>query len=193
MPLARPRVDEDAAQLPLRAGLGPHVDLWLAETLSAIAEAEAAVEALRGDRRPLWLSFTLADTGSECRLRSGEPVRDAAALARACGAAALLFNCSQPEVMEAAVREAAAALGGSSLPIGVYANAFPPTAGDAVANEGLTEIRADLAPGDYLGWARRWVAAGATIVGGCCGIGPEHIAVLARGLKSDAAASIRPV
>ncbi len=33
---------------------------------------------------------------------------------------------------------------------------------------------------DYVGWVDRWVRAGAAIVGGCCGIGPEHIAELRR-------------
>ncbi|HBT29198.1 MAG TPA: homocysteine S-methyltransferase, partial [Erwinia persicina] len=35
----------------------------------------------------------------------------------------------------------------------------------------------------YLHWAQEWVAAGATLVGGCCGIGPEHIQRLASALK----------
>ncbi|MBP6580467.1 MAG: homocysteine S-methyltransferase family protein, partial [Sphingorhabdus sp.] len=35
----------------------------------------------------------------------------------------------------------------------------------------------------YLEWARKWVAAGATMVGGCCGIGPQHIQALAGGLR----------
>jgi homocysteine S-methyltransferase len=61
----------------------------------------------------------------------------------------------------------------------VYANAFPPTPKDAKANATLDEIRADLTPQNYLGWAERWVGKGAGIVGGCCGITPEHIAALA--------------
>jgi homocysteine S-methyltransferase len=46
----------------------------------------------------------------------------------------------------------------------------------------LVEIRPDLGPEAYLRWARRWarrwVEQGASIVGGCCGMGPEHIARL---------------
>ena len=85
--------------------------------------------------------------------------------------------------MEAAVREARAALGDAPVDIGVYANAFASEADDAAANETLHGIRADLTPPLYLGWARRWVDAGATMVGGCCGIAPEHIDELARALK----------
>ena len=45
------------------------------------------------------------------------------------------------------------------------------------------EIRADLTPVSYLEWAKRWVETGASIIGGCCGITPEHIAELSRALK----------
>jgi len=31
---------------------------------------------------------------------------------------------------------------------------------------------------------RTWIAQGVTVVGGCCGVGPEHIAVLAAGLRT---------
>jgi len=61
--------------------------------------------------------------------------------------------------------------------IGVYANAFPPQS-DEAANEGLSDIRADLTPTRYAQFAKAWVRHGADIIGGCCGIGPEHIAAL---------------
>ena len=163
-------------------GLSPSVDYWLAETLSAIAEAELVREVLGADSRPLWLSFTLNDSQAvrgHPTLRSGESVQTAAAAARRLGAAAVLFNCSQPEVMGDAIDAAVA----SGLPIGVYANAFPPQPADAEANSTLTEIRADLTPAGYLGWARDWIGRGASIVGGCCGVGPEHICDLSRSLR----------
>jgi len=68
----------------------------------------------------------------------------------------------------------------SRVRIGVYANAFPPMAADAEANAGLSPIRADLTPEGYARFAAQWQAAGASILGGCCGIGPEHIAQLRR-------------
>jgi homocysteine S-methyltransferase len=92
----------------------------------------------------------------------------------------LLFNCSQPEVMEAAVIAARQVVGDSGIDIGVYANAFPPQPKKATANAVILDIRADLDPLSYTGWARRWVQQGATMVGGCCGISPAHIAELSR-------------
>ncbi|MDZ5650622.1 homocysteine S-methyltransferase family protein [Nitrospirillum sp. BR 11828] len=175
---------------PLVGGLAPHVDLWLAETQSAVAEVRAVraalADALGKDAQPLWLSFTLEDEATDAathpRLRGGETVAQGTEAALALGAAALLFNCSQPEVMGPALAAAQAAAAGAALPLGVYANAFPPQPKDATANDGLDELRGDLTPASYLDWARRWVDAGAAIVGGCCGIGPDHIRALAAAL-----------
>jgi S-methylmethionine-dependent homocysteine/selenocysteine methylase len=162
--------------------LRPYVDHWQAETLSAIAEAELVREVLGEDEHPLWLSFTLNDANAPGvpRLRSGEPVADAIRAAVRLGASAVLFNCSQPEVMGDAVDAARRVLSdaGSEMRIGVYANAFLPQREDAEANADVSRIRDDLTPAGYLGWARDWVSRGASIIGGCCGIGPEHIAAL---------------
>jgi S-methylmethionine-dependent homocysteine/selenocysteine methylase len=166
--------------------LGPSVDHWLAETLSAQAEAELVRELLGPESKPLWLSFTLAEDGGPAalpRLRSGERVADAVATAARLGAAALLFNCSRPEVMGAALSEAMQARqlsagGAPAMRLGVYANAFAPKQPFIEANAGLSALRSDVTPQAYLRWARDWVARGAQIVGGCCGVGPEHIAEL---------------
>jgi S-methylmethionine-dependent homocysteine/selenocysteine methylase len=169
---------------PLVAGLEPHVDHWLAETQSAIAEIEAAARGLRGSTKPVWFSFTLEDDAADARvkprLRSGEPVGDAVRRAADLGAAAVLFNCSQPEVMGPAVDAAASALrgAGDAIRIGVYANAFPPQSKDAEANSTLSDLRADLDPAGYLRFVQDWIKRGASIVGGCCGIGPEHITAM---------------
>ena len=163
-------------------GLSPYADIWLAETLSCVAEGALVAELLEHDARPLWLSFTLKDEGAPL-LRSGESIAEAAALAIKVGAKALLFNCSYPEVMNAAVCEAKAALGASGIAIGVYANGFAASADEKDANVDLQQVRADLDPARYLGWAQQWVASGATMVGGCCGIGTAHIVALSAGLR----------
>jgi len=163
----------------------PFVDLWLAETQSSIAEAELIREVLdaHGETSPLWLSFTLDDElgPAEPRLRSGESLLDAAKAAERLRADVLLFNCSQPEVMEPAVRLAA---GATDLPVGVYANAFVTDTEESGANAGMHDIRRDVTPEAYLELARGWVGAGATLVGGCCGIGPEHVSALSAHLSA---------
>ena len=180
------RVSELAT--PLIRGLSPHVDIWLAETMSLIAEPLALKALLPGDGKPFWVSFTLEDEapGSEPTLRSGERVADAVAALASAGVDAILFNCCQPEVIEGALKVASVglqALGRTDIRLGAYANAFPPQPKEATANDGLDEIRADLGPQDYLGWAERWRGVGANLIGGCCGIGPEHIQALASRLR----------
>jgi S-methylmethionine-dependent homocysteine/selenocysteine methylase len=176
----------DPVRAPLLLGvlveaLRPHVDLWLAETQGAIAEARAAVDAVAGTAGPVWVSFTLEDDAVDTvpRLRSGETVAEAAQAMREAGVAALLFNCSRPEAMGAAVDVAVAGLAGTDIPVGVYANAFPPRTAQAQANAGLSVLRDDLGVEAYRACAADWHRRGARILGGCCGIGPEHIARIA--------------
>jgi S-methylmethionine-dependent homocysteine/selenocysteine methylase len=176
----------------LVAALRPSIDHWQAETLSSVAEAELVRAVIGADGIPLWLSFTLRDDAdarlSDPCLRSGEPVAAAVESALALGADALLFNCSQPEVMGGAVSVAAQLLGGGATPearrirIGVYANAFENLPKEPQANEEINEIRADLTPRGYLAWVDDWIDRGARIVGGCCGIGPEHIRAIRESL-----------
>ncbi|MHA7113379.1 homocysteine S-methyltransferase family protein [Pseudomonas promysalinigenes] len=164
---------------PLLEGLAPNVDLWLAETQSSIAEVRAIHSHLPADGKPFWVSFTLQDEDVDRvpRLRSGEPVADAVEAVAELGVAALLFNCSQPEVIGAALDVARSIIEArqADIAIGAYANAFPPQSKQATANDGLDELREDLDPPGYLAWARDWRGRGASLIGGCCGIGPEHI------------------
>jgi len=181
--------DPDRVALYLKVlidNLRPHVDLWLAETLSLIAEAEAARAAVAGDGKPFWVSFTLEDgpgvaRSATPRLRSGETVEAASAWAAESGAQALLFNCSRPEVMAPAIETAVRILRdrGANLEIGAYANAFDTSQEEGGANQTLHLLRPDLTGEAYLAFARRWIDAGATLIGGCCGVGAEHIARLA--------------
>lgn len=171
--------------------LAPHVDVWLGETLSLIAEGEAVREAVKNTGKPFWISFTLADdaeavAGGEPKLRSGETVADAAAWAAGSGTAALLFNCAKPEVMKKAVETAAAVLREKSvsIEIGVYANAFEADTDETAANEGLHDTRADLTTDAYSRFACDWADAGASMIGGCCGIGASHIHTLAGVLRA---------
>jgi len=161
--------------------LAPHVDLWLAETQSLVAEAAASARAAAGHGLPIWLAMTLADEhhGEVSHLRSGESVTAAARLAGEVGAQALLFNCSHPEVMLPAIVEARSALP-DHIEVGAYANAFEPAEARPGANEAIRDHRADLDDGGYLPFVESWLDAGATIVGGCCGIMPRHIGDLSR-------------
>lgn len=181
--LFRPDLVQDYLSV-LVEELAPFVDIWLGETLSLVAEGQAVQQAVAATGKPFWISFTLED-GPEAEtrpaaLRSGESVAAAAQWIAGSGASALLFNCSRPEVMRQAVEEAANvfATQGRLVEIGVYANAFV-SDDDGAANETLTATRDDLSADRYVDFACDWVESGATLVGGCCGIGASHIRCLA--------------
>lgn len=172
-------------------GLSPYVDVWLGETLSLIAEGEAVRTAIAATGKPFWISFTLDDSvaaiaSGEATLRSGESVADAAEWLAGSGATTLLFNCSQPEVMAKAIRIASGIFKrlGKDIEIGVYANAFE-SQEEGGANETLHDTRKELTPELYSKFACEWAESGASMIGGCCGIGASHIHALARTLRSN--------
>lgn len=156
------------------------VDLFLSETMSLAREARAATIAAAESGLPVWTAFTV-DDGDGTRLRSGESLAEAARGVVAAGAERVLVNCAVPE----AVTTAMGVLAGVGVPFGGYANAF--TSVDALQPGGTVDVlesRTDLDPAAYAEHALRWVEQGATIVGGCCEVGPAHIAALAERLTA---------
>lgn len=157
------------------------VDLWLVETLSSAAEALTALallDRIDPDRRR-WVSFTLAPDGGTL-LRSGEDLLDVAELVGG-RVDAVLMNCAPPEQIDDAVpslRRRLDAVGLGGMAIGAYANLFEGDTGGSPANDGLHGIRS-VGPDDYADHAARWLASGASIVGGCCGVGHRHISAVA--------------
>ncbi len=163
--------------------LAPGVDLFLCETMASGAEARSAARAAAVFGKPVWVAWTLDDTANGL-LRSGETPAEAVAALGDLPVEALLFNCCVPEAVSAALPALAAA---AKVPVGAYANALTGFKADYVMGGqdgagGETPAREDLGPGAYADFARHWRAAGAQILGGCCGIGPDHISELRRAL-----------
>ena len=177
-----------------RRFLAPVADMFIGETLSSIEEATTFLDMFADCAADLWLSVSLDDDvgeGGVPRLRSGEKLSDLLLAIEGMRFDALLFNCSQPEVMGDAIAmsrgelDAFTAQHGAAKPmIGVYANAFPKMdeSYDG-ANDTVHQLREDITPEAYLRFAEKWRDLGADIIGGCCGISPTHIALLAERLK----------
>ena len=150
----------------------PRVDIMLAETLSSVLEIEEASRTLRAAGKPFWIAMSVNDADGTT-LRSGESVAEGVAAAE--GAEALLVNCSRPE----ACTQALPLLAAANKPFGAYANGFVHAAElQPAGNVDTMSVREDLGPDAYAEHAMAWVEAGATIVGGCCEVGPAHIAAL---------------
>lgn len=174
--LLRPFFEEQAA----------FVDLWLAETIGSLEEAQVILRLYEelGDGKPFWLAFSLSERFGEDDapvLRSREALSMVLPVlldGRVCPDA-VLFNCCDIGDVLPAVRISADILGGeSAVRIGAYPNAFEKISGkrNALVTSALND---NITPDYYLGRAQSWVEAGATIVGGCCGISPAHIRALA--------------
>ena len=152
--------DEHAANL-ARAG----VDLVLIETMNSAREAATAARAARANGLPFLVSLVC---GRDGRLLSGEPLDAAIEGLAGYGPLALAVNCLPPS----AVTRCLPALRDSGLPFGVYANLGEPTSDEPRRSEECT-------PEQFALHAEAWVAAGARLIGGCCGTRPAHIAELA--------------
>lgn len=175
-------VVEDAVARPiyesLAGALEPFVDLFLCETMSSVREsrnatiAAKAVAAKRGI--PVYVAWTLHEepgTG----LRSDESVADAYRGVSDLDLDGFLFNCTHPAAIEAGIEEI---VGFTSKPTGGYPNRFDVPANWTLDNELVVQPRADFATDQFVQSAVRCIDRGATLVGGCCGIGIEDIAAL---------------
>jgi 5-methyltetrahydrofolate--homocysteine methyltransferase len=156
-------------------------DALCIETMSAVDEAAAAVRASRDHTScEVICTFTFERTlKGEYRTMMGVSPTEAALAAIEAGAHVIGANCGNGmERMVEIVREMRAAA--PATPILVHANAGLPKSVDGV--DIFPETPADMA-------ARvpALVAAGANIIGGCCGTTPAHIAAIKRavlGLKA---------
>jgi homocysteine S-methyltransferase len=148
-------------------------DLLAVETIPSIVEAEALTEALtRFPEVPAWVSFSCRDGARIC---DGTPFERAARVATtAPNVVAVGVNCTAPSHVASLVELATAAV---DRPVVTYPNrgAF----WDPVRRAWTDPPRQDAGPGLR---PRQWYAAGARLIGGCCGTGPEDIRGIATAL-----------
>jgi S-methylmethionine-dependent homocysteine/selenocysteine methylase/SAM-dependent methyltransferase len=148
-------------------------DLVLVETIAILRPSlEATIERLLAIGLPLWLSFRRCRQGL-CGVYGehwGGPEGDefgrAARRFEELGAGALLVNCVPPDHVDGMISYLRDF---TDLPLGAYPNL------GYLTNEGWRQDPGISGAG-YAELALGWRAEGAQIVGGCCGVGPEHIA-----------------
>lgn len=173
--------DEMVAQYrELMTLLDQYVDIYLGETLSTIQESCALLTASQTFDKPIWVSWTLDDDGVG-QLRGGEKLDDALKDIQTFDVDAVLVNCCTPE----SIANALPKLQVTGLTFGGYANGFVAVPNTWLANGDVDQIqaRADLSPDVYAQHVESWIEAGASIVGGCCEVGPAHIACVHETLR----------
>ena len=147
-------------------------DILLCETYPHVGEAMVAVEEAARTGIETWLALT---AGPNADLMTTEEMALAACDALGRGAEAVLVNCTPAKDSLSFVQALVEAC--PDTRVGVYANA-------GKAND-LVGWTTDPELGDtrrgaqrYAELAAEWVTAGASLVGGCCGTSPAHVAAL---------------
>jgi homocysteine S-methyltransferase len=151
-------------RLEVLAEAGP--DVLALETVPDTDEAEALMAAIAGLGLPAWLSYSIAGE----RTRAGQSLADAFAVAAdAPEVVAVGVNCCVPSDVPTAVALAREVTG---KPVIVYPNSGEEW--DARRRAWTGQSRYSAAQ------PRQWIAAGASIVGGCCRVRPTDITAIAQ-------------
>jgi len=152
------------------------VDILACETIPSYDEAIALRDLLAAVASPAWISFSCRD--GVC-ISDGTAVEEAVALFRDHPSVrAVGVNCSSPQYVASLIQRIKATL--PEMPILVYPNSGEKFEASDKTWSG-TATASDWGPA-----AQGWLAAGATIIGGCCRTGPEHIQTIEQTIRGSA-------
>ena len=156
--------------------LSPYVDIFICETMSSIKEMQHVIQALQNldNEKPVWISWSLKEDKKN-QLRSGESIKEAFNASASIKPEAYLFNYTDPYAITEGLKELKEL---TQKPIGGYPNVFNVPDGWTLDNDVQVSVR-DLSVEKFLEFAEEWRNLGATIIGGCCGIGPKFIKAVA--------------
>jgi homocysteine S-methyltransferase len=139
-------------------------DVLALETIPCLAEVEALCAEVEGLDVPVWLSISCAGAST----RADEPAAEAFAIARDCAPViAVGVNCTAPWDVAELVRIASSV---SGKPVVAYPNSGEKWDAGRRTWTGPRRFTVDD--------AAQWLDDGARLVGGCCRVRPEDIAVM---------------
>ncbi|MEM8627564.1 MAG: homocysteine S-methyltransferase family protein [Pseudomonadota bacterium] len=160
---------EEMADIHVRYG----ADLIILEMMYDPDRMEPAFAAARASGLPFWAGFAARQgaNGEVLAFRSDidVPLADIVGLAREYGAAAAGVMHTPSNLIEEADAIVAANFGGPRV-------AYPDSGHFQMPSWQFQDI---ISPQDFAAFATQWTARGVQIIGGCCGLSPEHIAALA--------------
>jgi homocysteine S-methyltransferase len=144
-------------------------DLLACETIPSRVEAVVLVELLNRVHLPSWISFSCRD-GEQ--INDGTPIEEVADLFRYHPQVlAVGINCTRPQFAVSLIERIRSVLPGKAIV--VY-----PNSGETF-DAGNKTWSGTVSANDWATAAQTWIEAGASLVGGCCRTGPEHIRAIA--------------
>jgi methionine synthase I (cobalamin-dependent)/5,10-methylenetetrahydrofolate reductase len=149
------------------------VDLFIIETMPSLDQARAALTAVRAiSELPVVVSLTFNEEGTTFY---GDQPEEVVRTLESWGVPVIGANCSQgPQPMLETVQRMAAAVTKSKL------SAMPNAGAPALVDGRYVYL---CTPEYMASYARRFLAAGVSFVGGCCGTTPAHIRNLVRSVR----------
>ena len=146
-------------------------DLLACETIPSFLELQALTDLLAGGQKWAWFSFSCAD---ERHLHDGTPILDCVEwLAAYERVAAVGINCTAPHLIPELVRRVSEA---TDRPVIVYPNSGEQYDPATKRWYGTAE------PADFAQASCQWRDLGASVIGGCCRTGPDHIRLIRESL-----------
>ena len=143
-------------------------DVLAVETIPSLEEAEVLAELLAECSTPSWVSFSCKDESNIC---DGHSIAKAAAIFKDHPkVVAVGINCTQPQYAVSLIKRIKQVL--PEKHIVAY-----PNSGE-IYNASTNSWSGTVSPVECSLAAVEWVNAGAKIVGGCCRMGPKHIAAI---------------
>ena len=155
----------------------PHVEILCCETVCSIEEAHIATETALTTDKKVWLSFCVKEEDGTL-LRSGEHLEDALREFDNSKIDAFLINCAPPEAIHSSIK----VMKNFSKPFGALPNAFETVNNLDIHNDvSILKKRYDLNIDKFVGEMLSYIKNNASIVGGCCEVGPQYI----EGLRNE--------
>jgi homocysteine S-methyltransferase len=144
-------------------------DVLACETIPSLQEAEVLADLLSNAHTPAWVSFVCRD---ETAIADGTAIAEAVALfAEHPGVFAVGINCTAPQYVQQLIEHFVAAAPNKSI------LAYPNSGEHYEASD--NSWSGTVTETDFASASLKWLDAGATLIGGCCRVGPTHIATMA--------------
>ena len=155
-------------------GVKNGADLILIETMMDPGELEIAVTEAKKTGLPVYATMSFNPTG---RTMYGADIPGMVSLLEGLGVDALGMNCG--EGLDAYGPLVEALLSATKLPV-----IFQPNAGLPQVVDGVPQY--SVAPAQYAAFMAGLAAKGVSVLGGCCGTTPAHIAAMGRAVAGEA-------
>ena len=149
------------------------VDLMVCETIPSFKEAEVLSGIVEEtSNRKAWMSFTSKDGEN---ISDGTPIKKCAQMIASNNqVVAVGINCTPPQYISSLIEKVRE--GAPNKAIIAY-----PNSGE-VYDAASSSWRGNANKEAFADLAKEWVSKGATIVGGCCRVGPDHIRLIVKDL-----------